>query len=359
MRTACLLEYLARKYTLDVIAFREPGALHPRETFPRDIARTIYVVDLPFHAKTPMARAIRNLSRVARGAPPLVDRFDGFRLPIERSYDVAVIEHFWCAGYLGQIRPHARRVVLDLHNIESVLLDRCADAATMAPGWMFRRFAAACRRLESDLLPAFDVLLVTSEIEHNRLNRAVVLPNALPVTECPAVPKRDEIVFSGNMAYHPNAAAAHWFASKIWPIVRAANPELTWRLVGKNPEALRLPNDPRIEITGAVDDSIIEIARAKAAVVPIRSGSGTRFKILEAWAAGTPVVSTGIGAEGLAAADRQHLLLEDRPDAFAEAVLSVVNDYALASRLAKAGRALYEQKYTWPVAWKILEEAGL
>ena len=107
-----------------------------------------------------------------------------------------------------------------------------------------------------------------------------------------------------------------------------------------------------------MDDAVSEIAAARVAVVPLVSGSGTRFKIIEAWAAGTPVVSTTIGAEGLDATPGEHLLIADTPDDFCHAVVSVLNDNGLAARLATAGRALYESRFTWRCAWQILEAEG-
>jgi glycosyltransferase involved in cell wall biosynthesis len=359
MRTACMVEYLASRYSLDVIVFREPNAPDPRDTFPPGLVRKIYVIDLPAHSKSPASRAFRNLDRMRRDAPPLIDRFAGFHLPISRTYDVAVVEHFWCATYADALRPHCRRLVLDLHNIESVLLERCAATEALAGRFALRRFSSACRRLESKLLPRFDLLLVTSEADRTRVNRGFVWPNTMPLVPRPKVPKSHEIAFSGNMEYHPNTAAAHFFAESVWPILRAREPELVWRLIGKNPHILRLPVDSRIHVTGAVEDALPLIAGAKAAVVPLLSGSGTRFKILESWAAGTPVISTMIGAEGLDAVPNEHLLIADDPSQFAAAVLSVLYQNGLASRLAEAGRDLYESRFTWPVAWKVLEAAGL
>ena len=175
----------------------------------------------------------------------------------------------------------------------------------------------------------------------------------------PETAKTHEIAFSGNMEYHPNTAAAHFFAEFVWPILREREPELVWRLVGKNPQVLKLPRDPRIQLTGAIEDALPLLAGAKAAVVPLLSGSGTRFKILEAWAAGTPVISTTVGAEGLDAVPNEHLLIADGASQFAHAVLSVLYEDGLASRLARAGRELYESRFTWSVAWKMLESAGL
>jgi glycosyltransferase involved in cell wall biosynthesis len=90
-------------------------------------------------------------------------------------------------------------------------------------------------------------------------------------------------------------------------------------------------------------------------VVPLLSGSGTRFKILEAWAAGRAVVSTRIGAEGLGARDGEHLLVADDAVGFADAVQGLLDDRARARALADAGRVLYLDRYTWPAAWERLD----
>ncbi len=93
--------------------------------------------------------------------------------------------------------------------------------------------------------------------------------------------------------------------------------------------------------------------------MPLRAGSGTRFNILEAWAAGRAVVSTTIGAEGLGTVDGEHLLLADTPERFAEAVSALLDSADLRRRLGRAGRRLYEERYTWESAWVSLIEVGL
>jgi glycosyltransferase involved in cell wall biosynthesis len=100
-----------------------------------------------------------------------------------------------------------------------------------------------------------------------------------------------------------------------------------------------------------VSDAVVELARAEVAVVPILAGSGTRFKILEAWAAGTPVVSTSMGAEGLPGRNGDDLLLADTPAKFHEAVTALLANPSLRRRLAAAGRALFERECTWESAW--------
>jgi glycosyltransferase involved in cell wall biosynthesis len=118
--------------------------------------------------------------------------------------------------------------------------------------------------------------------------------------------------------------------------------------------AAEVAGDPRIELAGPVVDAVAALAAARVAVVPLRAGSGTRVKILEAWAAATPVVSTTIGAEGLEAADGADLLLADPPEAFAAAVSALLDSADLRRRVGAAGRALYERRFTWETAWAAL-----
>jgi polysaccharide biosynthesis protein PslH len=167
-------------------------------------------------------------------------------------------------------------------------------------------------------------------------------------------------VFSGNLEYHPNIEAVRWFRTRVWPRVRENAPGAEWRLLGSNPAAVAAftRGDPRIRVVGPVEDAIASLAEAKVCIAPLLSGSGTRFKILEAWAAGRAVVSTTLGAEGLGARDGEHLLLADDPKDFADAVLRLWNDPSLRARLGDAGRSHYQDRFTWPAAWRKLDEAG-
>jgi polysaccharide biosynthesis protein PslH len=372
LRTASLVEYLARRYTLDLIIFREPGAPDPRDAFPPALARRIDVLELSRHSRSILARAGRNLVRFARGVPPLNDRFAGHqralaRLVAGRNYDFALIENFWCAPYVEQLSAVSRRVALDLHNIESMLAARTAEAEGPLAALLFRRFAKASAALERRWLPRFALTLATSEQDaaHCKVLDPTadvqVYPNAIPWRPLPAPQKEEAIVFSGNLEYHPNRAAVKFFALQVWPKLRARWPRLKWRLVGKNPQSVRgfLGEDPRIELICPVEDSIAELARARVAVAPMLSGSGTRVKILEAWAAGLPVVSTAIGAEGLDARDGHHLMLADTAEEIREAVSVLLGSRDRCEELGGAARHLFESNYTWEAAWSKLDEAGL
>jgi glycosyltransferase involved in cell wall biosynthesis len=342
LRSACLLAYLRSRYSVEVASFR-----------------------LPPHSKTLLARAWRNGGRFMRGVPPLYDRYSGFESQLApvlrgRRFTIGVIEHFWCASYARALRPYCHRLVLDLHNIESELTRNYARAAHGLDAIANARFANAYRRLEQKWLPEFDTILVASEEDRRRVDHPSVhvVPNAIPEVKCPCAAGSDSVVFSGNLEYHPNVQAIRWFRSEIWPRVRD---RVEWRLIGRNPEAVReiVVGDSRIRLVGPVDDAVAAIAEAKVCIVPLLSGSGTRFKILEAWAAARAVVSTTLGAEGLGARSGEHLVIADSPVEFANAILQLLDDSGLRDKLGKAGRALYLDRYTWRAAWKTLEETGL
>jgi len=343
LRSASMLAYLQNKYDVQTVTF----SLRP-------------------HSRTPEARVWRNVVRLAQGRPPLFDRFSGYEDQIAAAlrgrYAVGVVEHFWCAAYAPLLRSRCGRLVIDLHNIESELARTHARAARWPSSWASRRFAENYARLERDWLPQFDVILTASEDDRRRISHpdVRVFPNALPEIARPSAVEANAIVFSGNLEYHPNVEAVRWFRTLIWPRIREKAAGIEWRLVGSNPEAIAAftGGDPRIRVIGPVEDATAQLAEAKVCLAPLLSGSGTRFKILEAWAAGRAVVSTTLGAEGLGVRDGEHLLLADDPDDFADAVLRLVDDSSLRAKLGDAGWALYRDRFTWPAAWGKLEKSG-
>ena len=210
IRSASLFEYLAKRSLVDVITFRQPGDPDPRERFPVGRTHNIYVVDLPVHSKSTPARIIRNLARAARNKPPLTDRFSGFDRQISQAvagqhYDLAVIEHFWCAQYEGLLRRHCEHLYLDLHNIESEWHASLALSGSTGANFIHRQFAQASVKLEKKLLPRFDALLVTSVHDGERVRelaptaKCVIYPNALPEIGLPMKSERNVIVFTGNL----------------------------------------------------------------------------------------------------------------------------------------------------------------
>jgi glycosyltransferase involved in cell wall biosynthesis len=279
-----------------------------------------------------------------------------------RHYGVGLIEHFWCAPYWEQISSACDRTVLDLVDIESVWHERCAQVESGAVGFAHGVFARASAELERKWFPRFSEILSTSQVDAKQVltlapqARVIVYPNAIPLPPLPTTSQDDAVVFSGNLEYYPNISAVRFFRREVWPSLRERDPGLVWRLVGKNPEGVArwTAGDPRIELSGPVEDAVAELARSKVAVVPVLAGSGTRLKILEAWAAALPVVSTQLGAEGLPVRDGQQLLIADGGPAFTGAVSRLLDNENLRASLGRAGRLLLEEKFTWEKAWENL-----
>lgn len=356
-RIASFIEYfVARGCVVDVLSFVPCQA-------PPEFVREVLYVPLPVNGRSLAARVLRNAGRLARGVPPLIDRLAGFDAPIRavlgsRRYDLAVMEHLWLAPYVDLMRNYAERVWCDLQNIESRFFRTLAASSGPGASWVHGRFARLSEKLEAELLPKFDGCLVCSEDDAKLVRdaRVVVYPNTIGWFERRERVKRQVLVFSANMEYHPNQQAVRWFHGSIWPKLRSRFPELRWRLVGMNPEAVRnvVRGDSRIELTGFVEDAMAEIGEAQLAVVPLLSGSGTRIKILEAWAAGTAVVSTTLGSEGLPGC----LRIADGAEAFERAVAELLDDPGERKRLEEAGRKTYEVRFHRKAVWNILDIEG-
>ncbi|MBI4497829.1 MAG: glycosyltransferase [Chloroflexi bacterium] len=166
-----------------------------------------------------------------------------------------------------------------------------------------------------------------------------------------------ELLFTGTMDYRPNVDAITWFCTHVLPRVRERVPDVRLTIVGRDPTAaVRALAGPSVTVTGAVTDDLPYFQRASAFVLPMRYGGGVRLKLLQALACGLPVVSTPLGTDGVAACHGEHLLLAERPEEFAQAVVRVLADPALAARLGRSGRALVAERYTWEAAASLVED---
>jgi glycosyltransferase involved in cell wall biosynthesis len=198
------------------------------------------------------------------------------------------------------------------------------------------------------------VVTVCSELDHRRLlaPNVEVLPNAYSLAGHNAVESNSRhggsvLTMVGVFAYEPNSDGAWWFADAVLPLLQAVRPGVEFRLVGRpHASVAGLRRRSGVALRGFVDDLAVEFADTDLVVVPLRSGGGTRVKILEAFAYGLPVVSTSVGCEGLAVVDGEHLLVADTAEDFADACLRLLNGDALRQRLAGAARALFDAEYS-------------
>ena len=365
-RIASLLHYFARFADVDLIFLSDSGK--PAE-IPAGLVRRQTVIPLPVHNRALWARYLRNARRALSGVPPLVDRVSGLEVEVGRAlggqkYDLGLVEHFWAANYVGQLKANCDQVALDLHNVESTLHRRCAETSeglVAAGHWHFGRQS---RALEARLLREFSLVLTTSAQDSEQVleispgAKVAVYPNAYPYTERTDVPCDPmTVVFSGNFEYHPNIDGVRYLMRDIWPGVRKKIPGARLLLVGRGAEFVRqyIRGDATVHVTGPVEDAVAEIARGAVVIAPLRTGSGTRLKILEAWAAQRAVVATTLAAEGLAVKSGQNLELRDEPAEFAATVCDLLKNPVRQRRLADSGLATLLQSYTWEAAWMTLD----
>jgi len=257
--------------------------------------------------------------------------------------------------------PHSPRVptVLFEHNVEHQIWRRIADLERRP--WrraLIEVEYARMRRAERRACANADLVVTVSEADRRQL-RALA-----PSSRCVAIPTgvnteyfrpggcrevADRLVFTGSMDWYPNEDAVLFFADAVLPRVRASLPGATFTIVGRNPgpRVRALGGRAGIQITGTVDDVRPFVDEAALYVVPLRAGGGTRLKIFEALAMGKPVVSTTVGAEGLAVTPGHDIAIADTPHAFADTVVALLRDPWRRQALARAGRRLVERKYSW------------
>ncbi len=285
----------------------------------------------------------------------------------EQSFDVIQIESMHLIAYAQHIRQVAprTRLILDWHNIESEILARYAENdSNPLRAFYAKRTSVLSRHVEDQLLDMCDAHTVCSEREREVLlsrvpgSRIEVVGNGVDCeffADDGLAAERRDVLFMGRMDYHANIDAAVYFVKTTWPLIHARRPELRLVIVGAQPpEQVRALASDSVVVTGTVEDVRPYYHSALISVVPLRVGGGTRLKVLEAMAAGTPVVSTTLGAEGLAVTHGKDILIADTPEAMAEAVVTMQPDSSQRQELVGNARRLVQTLYDWNVVGEIL-----
>lgn len=279
-------------------------------------------------------------------------------------FDAIHADQLWMADYAlrgATQAPTRPLLVLDQHNAVQIVLLRLADGAHNAlRRQLLRREYRALARYEREIVPAFDeTVWVTAEdkaavgVEGGLAQPVIpIAVNAEGTAPIERVPRPWRVTFVGGLHWPPNAAGITWFAREVWPAVRHLHPEAVLTVIGKAPPA-GLAQTAGVEVCGYVDDPLPYLRETAAFIVPLQSGGGMRVKILDAWTWGVPVISTTIGAEGLAAREGRELLIADSPAAFVTSVASVLADQTVGQALVEAGRrlvrAVYDVRTAYPV----------
>jgi glycosyltransferase involved in cell wall biosynthesis len=274
-----------------------------------------------------------------------------------------VMSEIWLYRYLPVIRLFPCTVVLDVHDVSQPLY-RSIEAAAPFSFWLSSRLLRqTSEAIEGAFIRAADDIWTCSENDRVSVQQMYgpasvhVVPNGLDpdwYRNCDKSLSPDkpvQMLLCGNFRYWPNAEAAHFLLRTVLPIVRETFPDAFVTLIGDHPTAFmraEAARDNRVRVTGFCADVRSFFTGSAIVTVPLFHGSGTRFKILEAFATHCPVVSTAKGVEGLHVRDGEHVLLGNSAADIAAQVVSLHRDPAMRARLVAAGRSVFDAGYSWP-----------
>ena len=274
----------------------------------------------------------------------------------EQTFDLVHYEMFHTAQFHTETNLPG---VLSQQNVDSAIWRRlCSETANPFYKFAYWTQQLAFQRYERVLSPKFDAVTCTSDIDaavfqqHCTTDAIKIIPNGVDIThylpdftsEAPA-----HLIYIGSMDWYPNEDAVAFFADEVLPLIQEKVSNVIFSIVGGNPSASvrKLAEREGVVVTGRVPEIKPYFAEATVFVVPLRIGSGTRLKILEALAMGKAIVSTTVGAEGLDLRDGEEIFIADEPTAFADAVTRLLMDSELRRRIGENGRARVEQDYDW------------
>jgi glycosyltransferase involved in cell wall biosynthesis len=363
---------LARQADVTYVHFLEPGSSPLTRTELPFCTEVISVPKPPAYGGSKIARGL-----AGRWPLPVLNYTSQEMIAALRTvtrgrrYDLIHLDIVQLAGYaetLAEQLDEMPRIVYNWHNIESELLRSYGQSAAPLPRRIYAAWTA--RRMEGvehDILRTSFGHIVCSEEERKELlgqvpgARIAVVENGVDTAyfaDGPATGPRNRIVFVGSMNYHPNIEAALSFTRDVWPHMRERLPGYRFTIVGSNPvpAVLALRDVPGVEVTGTVPDVRPFYREALATVVPLRTGGGTRLKILESMAAAVPVVSTAFGAERLAVTPGKNIVLVNAGDAAAwTRELAVLADgESRRGELVEAAVQLVRERYDWTILGDLL-----
>ncbi len=377
IRNYNLLARLAHHAHVDLVTFVEPSQPDPEKTPLADLCYRVWSRPLPQRSTGERVRAL-----FFSQAPDLARRLYSPNMAAliadlarHHRYDVLLVEGLEVAPYAALFLEHARdhrpRLVYDAHNAEYVLQKRAFLADVGSPlRWHAALYSLLqwwkLRRYEAWFCAQADHVVAVSPADRDALRQLdvetpiTIVPNAVDVKYYDEYKANgpehiamgpSSLVFTGKMDFRPNVDAVLWFLDRVWPRVRQAVPQAQFFVVGRSPHPRLFAREdtPGVFITGEVPDVRPYLHHAQVYVAPLRVGGGTRLKLLEAMAMRRAVVSTTVGAEGYPVQAGKHLLLADDPDAFARAVIALLEDERLRATIGSAAHDFVASHYDWDV----------
>lgn len=284
----------------------------------------------------------------------------------EESYDVVHVESVFLTPYLPLIRKHSKAaVVLRAHNVEHLIWQRVAQSErNPLKRWYLKKLSLALGVYEREHLNDYDGVVSITENDAQKFREMgcrkplVAIPFGITPESLEHVDMEPNSLFHlGSMDWMPNQEGVRWFLDEVWPRVHDAMPQLTLYLAGrKMPDDMMHLELEGVKVVGEVSDAMYFISSKQINVVPLLSGSGIRVKIIEAMGAGKTVISTTIGAEGIAYTEGRDLLVADTPEEFVRQIRRCVEDSEYCQAVGRnAYRLIVEEYNTARLTEKMME----
>ena len=362
IRTLELLRCLHRKHEIHYIAFNDPNSPEGLERAGEYCSKA-YPIDSKVVDKESPAFLVELFVGLFSRMPVAVRRYHSARMraQVERLMQREVFDHIVCDFlFPAPNLPDLTSCVLFQHNVEAIIWKRRTDHA---PGPLHRQYvklqADRMLRYEGEVCRRVRKVIAVSEPdaalmrEWYGVKRVEAVPTGVDADYFQArapVPPAADLVFVGSLDWAPNIDGIDWFEREVLPLILQRKPECSVAIVGRKPprSILELSTRyPGIQVTGTVPDVRPWLWGSKVSIVPLRVGGGTRLKIFEAMAAGIPVVSTTIGAEGLGARDGDTIRIADTPEDFAEACIASLDSAAERERLRGRALQMVTEQYSW------------
>jgi glycosyltransferase involved in cell wall biosynthesis len=371
MRSYQLTRLLARNHEVTLLCYADAYAGERESAFAPEL-KALRTVLLPDDGGVRGRRAAQLRSLVS-GRPYLVTAETTTEMQSAldelvgtEAFDTIQVEALSMSAFRF---PTGVPVVLNEHNLEYEILQRMSTTERSVLRRTYNRAELlGVRRYERRRWREVAGCAITSEREARIVRAAapqtptVAVPNGVDVeffTPWPDPPVPDSLVFTGLLSYRPNIDAVHYLVEEIMPIIRRSRPEVTLTVVGGGEADVAHLAGSGVTFTGYVLDLRPFIGRASVALAPIRMGSGTRLKVVEALAMAKAVVSTSIGSEGLDLRDGEHLLIADTATDFANRVVGLLEQPEQARGLGERGAALTRAEYSWAGSAESLEALHL
>lgn len=365
-----IIKHLSRKNTLYLVSTSiSPTSLRYYEKL-MEYCKSVYIVP---HYNSPLNRASRIVKSILTRRPFVVYKHMSKALEnkvaavvAKEQPDVVLVEFHYIADCVRAI--NLPRVV-DMHNIDHVLYKRLASnprfSLKKVHAWVQ---APLMRKFETIVPQQFDACVVVSREDASRLEdlsgtaNTVIIPNGVdvdyfsPYVNLPEI--KHSLVYVGSMDYYPNIDAVLWLYREIMPLIWQKRPRTTLAIVGRNPpkSVQALQADSRIYVSGAVEDVRPYWKGASIAILPIRVGSGTKLKVLEAASMGKAIVGTPIAFEGFDFQHGTHVIVGNNAYEISASVIELLDDDARREKLGYAARQLAYERYKWSYCIDQLEE---